>query len=157
METKNHAFNDKLRVRVCGICLQNNALLLVRHHGLYADRDYWVPPGGGLIFGESIKNCLKREFAEETCLEINVGRFLFLNEFLQPPLHALELFFEVELIGGELKQGTDPELGEKEQLIAEVVFKTLPELNNIPLNQKHSFLHELVNFDDIFIPENRFI
>jgi ADP-ribose pyrophosphatase YjhB (NUDIX family) len=157
METLNHAFDDKLRVRVCGICLQNNAMLLVRHRGLYADHDFWAPPGGGLILGETVKNCLKREFKEETGLEIKVGRFLFINEFLQMPLHAVELFFEVEITGGNLIQGTDPELETNNQLISEVGFKTLPELNAIPLNQKHTILYELVNFDDIFIPENRFL
>lgn len=157
MNSITHAFDDKLRVRVCGICLQNNALLLVNHRGLYEGRDFWAPPGGGLIFGETVRQCLQREFREETGLEIKAGRFLFVNEFLQPPLHALELFFEVEPCGGELKTGTDPELEPDNQLIAEVSYKSFREMNQIPLNAKHIILHELVNLDDLFLPEHRFL
>jgi 8-oxo-dGTP diphosphatase len=157
MNTRTQAFEDKLRVRVCGICLQNNALLLVRHQGLYEGRDFWAPPGGGLTFGETVQQCLVREFREETGLEIKAGRFLFVNEFLQPPLHALELFFEVQPTGGALLQGTDPELAPDNQLIAEVTYKTFPQLNTIPLNEKHNILHQLVNFDDLFVPEHRFL
>ena len=157
MEETNQFYTNKLRVRVCGICVQNNALLLVCHRGLMNGRDFWAPPGGGLIFGESIRAGLKREFTEETGLEIKPGRFLFLNEFLQPPLHALELFFEVEQTGGTLTIGTDPDLPTDAQLITDVKFLTLPELKAIPLPEKHSILHELVNFDDLFIPHHRFL
>lgn len=157
MEETNNFYTDKLRVRVCGICIQNNALLMACHRGLVQGRDFWAPPGGGLIFGETVRAGLKREFLEETGLEIKPGRFLFVNEFLQPPLHALELFFEVEPIGGTLTLGNDPDLPADKQLLAEVKYLTLPELKAIPLNQKHSILHELVNFDDLFIPEHRFL
>lgn len=156
METNNANFRNQLRLRVCGICVKNNTILLVRHHGIIPGKDFWAPPGGGLDFGETVRNCLKREFSEETGLDISAGRFLFLNEFLQPPLHALELFFEVEITGGNLKQGTDPEFSASNQLIQEVAFKTLSEVNAIPFAEKHRILHELVNFDDLFIPEHRF-
>ena len=157
MEINTEQFNGKLRVRVCGICLQNNNLLVVNHRGLYPGKDFWAPPGGGLTFGESIKNCLKREFAEETGLEIKPGRFLFLNEFLQPPFHAVELFFSVDVLSGTLKKGHDPELSPDGQLIAEVNFKNFNELDKIPLSEKHAILHELVDFDDLFIPQHRFV
>jgi len=157
MEETNKFYEAKLRVRVCGICMQNKKLLLVCHQGLFPDRDFWAPPGGGLQYGESIRACLKREFLEETGLEVKTGRFLFMNEFLQQPLHALELFFEVEITGGTLKQGTDPELGENDQMISEVSYKNLAELSKVPLPEKHSIFHQLVDFDDLFIPENRLI
>ena len=64
---------------------------------------------GGLQYGESMQECLKREFEEETGLQVKVKRFLFVNEFLQPPLHAVEFFFEVRITGGNLRTGTDPE------------------------------------------------
>ncbi|KAA9346018.1 NUDIX domain-containing protein [Adhaeribacter soli] len=157
MEIKNEYYTGKLRVRVCGVCLQNNAILLVCHRGLVKGTDFWAPPGGGLAYGETVRDCLKREFAEETGLEVKPGRFLFLNEFLRPPLHALELFFQVEITGGTLKKGTDPEHSEADQIITEVSFKTFSELSKIPLGAKHSIFHELVDFDDLFIPQNRFL
>ena len=103
------SYSDKLRVRVCGICLQDNKLLLVRHQATIGNHAFWAPPGGGLEYGETVQECLKREFLEETGLQVEVIRFLYLNEFLQPPLHALELFFEVRVTGGTLRTGTDPE------------------------------------------------
>jgi len=157
MEETNLLYTNKLRVRVCGICVQNNALLLVCHRGILAGRNFWAPPGGGLNFGERVHSGLKREVQEETGLEIKPGRFLFVNEFLQPPLHALELFFEVNPVGGELIIGTDPDLPADDQLITDVRFLTLPELKAIPFQEKHSILNELVNFDDLFIPEHRFL
>ncbi|MBK0404710.1 NUDIX hydrolase [Adhaeribacter sp. BT258] len=157
MEETNKFYEGKLRVRVCGINLRNKSLLLVCHKGLLPGRDFWAPPGGGLHYGESVQSCLKREFLEETGLIVNPGRFLFINEFLQAPLHAIELFFEVEVTGGELKPGTDPELSKENQMIAEVAYKNLSELSKIPLAEKHSIFHQLVDLDDLFIPDNRFI
>ena len=157
MEETNQFYTNKLRVRVCGICMQGNAILLVCHRGLINGKDFWAPPGGGLVFGESVREGLKREFAEETGFEIKSGRFLFFNEFLQPPLHALELFFEVQPVSGDLIIGTDPDLPADKQLITDVRYLNFQELQKIPLNQKHSIFHELVNFDDLFIPHHRFL
>jgi len=60
-------------------------------------------------------------------------------------------------MGGELKVGNDPDLPADAQLISEVQFKTFEELKNIPLPEKHSIFHELVNLDDLFIPHHRFL
>lgn len=157
METKNDYYTGKLRVRVCGVCMENNSILLVCHRGLVKGTDFWAPPGGGLAYGESVHDCLKREFAEETGLIIKPGRFLFVNEFLRTPLHALELFFQVEITDGTRIKGIDPEHPQHGQLITEVRYMTFSELNKIPLAGKHSIFHELVDFDDLFIPQHRFI
>jgi hypothetical protein len=39
---------------------------------------------------------LKREFLEETQTDITIGEMLFVNEFLEPPLHAIELFLRLK-------------------------------------------------------------
>ena len=39
-------FGNKLRVRVCGICIENNKILMVNHHSLNKGDDFWGPPGG---------------------------------------------------------------------------------------------------------------
>ena len=101
-------FGNRIRVRVCGLCYRGDELLLINHKGLY-DYDFWAPPGGGLEFGESAEKALKREFLEECGLEISVGEFLFACEFVNPPLHAVELFFEV-FSSGNPQLGTDPEM-----------------------------------------------
>lgn len=151
------AYSQQLRTRICGICIQQDKLLLVRHQSTAQNNAFWAPPGGGLSFGEKISDCLRREFMEETGLQVEVGRFLFLNEFLQPPLHAIEYFFEVHATGNNLKKGSDPEAGAAEQIIEQVAFLTLAEVNRIPLPDKHRILHHLYSFDDLLGMKNYFV
>lgn len=102
-------YGNRLRVRVCGLAWQDDNLLVVCHRGISAN-GFWAPPGGGLETGEPLEDALVREFLEETGLHVRLGRFLFGCEFLRPPLHALELFFEATITGGTLRVGDDPEL-----------------------------------------------
>jgi len=132
-------FGNKIRVRVCGLLVQENQLLLVKHHALGKLGYLWAPPGGGLNFGETVEASLKREFAEETGLTIEPGEFLFINEYLEPPLHAIELFFKVRAIAGRLITGTDPELGQS-QIIKEVKFMNANELKAEPVDALHRIL-----------------
>lgn len=150
-------YSGKLRVRVCGICLQGKKILLVKHKNIAGKYNLWSPPGGGLQFGEKVKDCLVREFAEETNLMVEPRRFLFMQEFLQDSLHALELFFEVHVLGGELKKGIDPELDAHNQVIDEVAYKTLAELKKEALNELHPIFNDLIDLDDLFVPQHRFL
>ncbi len=97
----------------------------------------WAIPGGGMIFGQSAEKNLEREFLEETGLKIRVDRFLFVNEYLNAPLHAIELFFEVTRQGGILKTGTDPEMGKEGQILEKIVFLGPEELEKIERRQLH--------------------
>ncbi|WP_114778987.1 NUDIX domain-containing protein [Botryobacter ruber] len=142
-------YAEKVRVRVCGICIQHEKLLLVRHQATIGNSAFWSPPGGGLTYDETIQECLVREFKEETGLDVQVTRFLFVNEFLQQPLHAVELFFEVQLTGGTLSTGTDPEAAPEEQLIENVAFLSREEINQLPTQDKHRILHYLFSLDDL--------
>lgn len=115
-------FGHRLRMRVSGICLLEGRILLVKHRYLGQNGYLWAPPGGGMQYGQSAAENLQREFEEETGLQIRVGNFLFVNEFLAPPLHAVELFFEVSLLGGVLKKGIDPEMPADKQIIEEAAY-----------------------------------
>lgn len=151
------AYADKLRVRACGICIQDNKLLLVRHGKTIGNDAFWGPPGGGQHYGETIQECLKRELLEETGLEVRVERFLFVNEFLQPPLHATEFFFEVSITGGTLRTGTDPEAAAGQQLLEHVQWLTIKELQAIPFKNKHRALQLLLSLDDLLGQKHYFI
>ena len=126
-------YGNKVRVRISGLCWQNEKLLLVNHRGL-AEGDFWAPPGGGLEFGESVDACLRREFLEETGLQIHTGRFLFGCEFLRNPLHAIELFFEATAAAGALRTGDDPEL----PMIEEVQFMGPSQICALPSEARHA-------------------
>lgn len=59
-------------IRVYGILLDENNRLLVSDE--FIRGNYFTKlPGGGLEFGEGTRECLKREFMEETGLEVEVG------------------------------------------------------------------------------------
>lgn len=121
----------KVRARVCGLCWNESRLLLVNHEGLYG-HSFWAPPGGGIEYGVSAPEQLTKEFREETGLEVRVGDLLFTMEFIQPPLHAVELFFDVEMTGGSLKLGSDPEYQPDRQVITDVRYFSEGELDQIP-------------------------
>ncbi|MDX5482410.1 MAG: NUDIX hydrolase [Hymenobacteraceae bacterium] len=151
------AYADKLRVRVCGICLQDDQLLLVRHGQTIHNHAFWAPPGGGLQYGETLQEGLRRELKEETGLEVKVCRFLFVNEFLEPPLHAIEFFFEVKVTGGTLQKGQDPEAKQEGQLIEQVQWLSVKEIQAIPPADKHRILRLLLSLDDLLGMDHYFI
>jgi len=103
-------FGGKLRLRVCGLLIEDEKILVIKHLGVGPNGFLWGVPGGGLEFGESVDNCLKREFLEETGLEVEVLEFYSFNEYIKLPLHSVELFFKVKRKSGVLKEGFDPEL-----------------------------------------------
>lgn len=142
-------YGEKLRVRVCGICITEEGLLMIHHSALGKQGSLWAPPGGGMEYGESAHEALKREFMEETHLDIEVVRFLFVHEYLDPPLHGIELFFEVKILGGNLKKGSDPEMEADVQIITEVEFKPLSEIQQLPKAHLHYVIQKISSFDSL--------
>ena len=136
------AFSYKVRCRVCGILQSSEGLLMIKHGGLGPLGYLWAPPGGGIDFGLSPEQALKNEFAEETGLDIEVGQFLFVNEYRDEKYHAIELFFEVQEIAGELTLGTDPELSAKSQILWDIKRLSDEEIDQIPSAGKHNIFQE---------------
>ena len=136
MENEVHAYyGNKIRIRICGLCIVEENLLLVNHSAI-TQTNFWAPPGGGLNFGESSEDCLKREYLEETGLTVEVGNFLFACELIKHPLHAVELFFKVNPVSTQLIAGKDPEPGSPD-IIKGVSFKSWKEIQGIPSNEIH--------------------
>lgn len=149
------AYTGQVRVRVCGLLIRQGAMLLTAHRGMAAGgAPFWSPPGGGWQFGETIQECLRREFREETGLEVTVGRFLHLHEFKTDSLQALELFFEVKLVDEQAtpRLGSDPEHASDEQLLTELAFLTTRQLGELLPTQLHPILRHVISPDDVFIP-----
>ncbi len=69
-------------IRVYGILVNNLNQVLISDE-LIKGKHYTKFPGGGLKFGEGIKDCLIREFKEETELNIIVGDHLYTTDFFQ--------------------------------------------------------------------------
>lgn len=143
-------YGNRLRVRVCGLCRQEDRLLLVRHQGLGTTGTFWSPPGGGVQFGEKAYDALIREFLEETGLIIDVEELLFINEFMAAPLHAIELFFQVKIVGGVLQKGYDPEMAADNQHITDVQFVTFDAIKHLPEDSVHAVVRNCQSMDDLF-------
>jgi 8-oxo-dGTP diphosphatase len=129
-------FGNRVRVRACGICWKGDNLLMVNHVGITRG-SFWAPPGGGVEFGDSVKDTLRHEFREETGLEVEAGQFLCVCEYLKSPLHAIELFFEVEIRGGSLIKGFDPEMAPHDQAITEVAFLQYRQILDLSPGERH--------------------
>ncbi|MFZ6001542.1 MAG: NUDIX domain-containing protein [Bacteroidota bacterium] len=140
-------YGNRTRIRVCGLCLQGDRVLMVNHSNL-GPSAFWAPPGGGVDFGETLEEALVREMKEETGLDVSINEMLFICELVKPPLHAVEVFFKVEVIGGQLITGTDPESGDL-QIIRDVRFVTETELYSWPANQVHGIFQKGQNIGQI--------
>ena len=122
---------------------------MIKHRSIGKNGMLWAPPGGGMQYGESAEKTIQREFEEETGLKINVDRYLFTHEFLNPPLHAIELFFEVSRLAGDLKRGYDPEMHKDEQIIAQVAFLDMDKIKEIDHDSLHYVLRLVKNLNEL--------
>ncbi len=147
-------YGQQLRLRVCGLCIKNERILMINHLGVVKGGDFWCPPGGGLQFGESVIEGLTREFLEETHTDIEVGEMLFVNEFLAPPLHAIELFFKVNILNGEVSKGVDPEM--TKQIIDDIRWMTFEEIKALPAENVHRIFSRCHQLSDL-LTTKRFI
>lgn len=136
-------YGKRPRIRVCGFIQDDkHRFLLLKHEGVGELGHIWAPPGGGLEFGEAMEDCLLREIKEETKLEVEIGSFLFANEFLSPRLHAVELFFQVAKWKGSPALGVDPEMEGRKAVLTALRWFTLKEIQaEDPRYFHNSFRH----------------
>ncbi len=155
-------FGNRLRIRVNGVLIEENKILMVKHK-MSSERDFWSTPGGGMHFGSPAQDNLCREFMEETGLTITIGEFLCIHEYLDTPLHALECFFEVKRISGNATLGNDPELAPENQILSEIRWMTMADLQSLDKKTIHPIflgiksLEELVLCKGYFNFENKYL
>jgi len=99
-----------VRVRVAGILITGEGVLLIAHKK--NDDVYWLLPGGGVDYGESLSEALVREFAEELNIDITVGDLAFISDSIDPTgdRHVVNICFICEYSGGEYLLGTEGRL-----------------------------------------------
>jgi ADP-ribose pyrophosphatase YjhB (NUDIX family) len=85
-----------MRIRVTGVVIEDCRILLLNQ-----DTDSgrsWSLPGGKLEEGETLAEALIREMKEETGLDIEPGRLLYVCDHL--PAQVVHMTFEAKRTGG---------------------------------------------------------
>lgn len=119
-----------VRVRIGVIIVIKGQVLLVEHQK--DGMTYWLIPGGGVNFGETVAECAKRELHEETNLDIELDKFLFSSESIAPDgsRHVVNLFFSGTVKEASLK---NLKVGDEERLKS-VAFIDIDDLDLIELH-----------------------
>lgn len=76
--------NKKPRLGCAGIVWRRDGVLLGKRNK-DPNRGFWVLPGGGVAFGESFAETLRRELREETGIEVQIDRLLNVYELISAP------------------------------------------------------------------------
>lgn len=72
----------KITIRVYGILLDYQQRVLVSDEFIRG-RYFTKFPGGGMELGEGTRDCLHREFIEETGLDVIVGEHIYTTDYFQ--------------------------------------------------------------------------
>ena len=88
-------------IRITGILIENNEILLVQQK--LSDKRNWSLPGGRLERGETLSQGLIREMKEETGLDVEIIRMLYLCDVATSSNTILHITFLIKRIGGEIK------------------------------------------------------
>jgi 8-oxo-dGTP diphosphatase len=104
---------ERQRVAAYGLARGGDEVLLVRASSATGVPGTWWLPGGGLWFGESPRECLAREFLEETGLVARVGDLLDVVSDVtevareRVRLHSVRLIYEVHVEPGSERPEAD--------------------------------------------------
>lgn len=98
-----------IRVRACLAVISAKRLLLVPHYETDVGLVQWYVPGGGVEYGESVREAALREFFEETGFQASIDKLLDESEVIKPekPWHSLTVTFTGTLVGGRLTAETN--------------------------------------------------
>lgn len=83
---------------IYGICTKNNSILAIKKNGGPYTGQYDLP-GGSLENPESLEECLKREFLEETGFNINIEKFFSCYDFkVNSPYNGYEYTHHIAIM-----------------------------------------------------------
>ena len=106
------ASSDKPTIRVAGLLINEGRILMVEQGR--AGETYWLLPGGGVHFGETLSDALRREFTEEIGLRVGVSKLLAIVESVSPDpeyrKHVVHLVFEVSAPYEVAPEPRDPKI-----------------------------------------------
>ena len=83
----------KFVIRCRAIIIHDGKLFVVKHP---QNTNFAVLPGGHLEWGEDVKEAMSREIAEELGIVPEIGRLLYVNNFMDGKRkQSIEFFFEI--------------------------------------------------------------
>ncbi len=99
-----------LRIRVAAVIVREGKILLVAHKK--SNNVYWLLPGGGVKFGEPLKQALKREVMEELGISIAVNELILINDSIDDIArkHIVNICFGCTYQEGEYQLGRERRL-----------------------------------------------
>ena len=116
-------------VRVYGLLEHNNCVLITDEY--HAGQKITKFPGGGLQFGESTHDCVKREFIEELQLPVEVTSHFYTVDFFQasafnPSQQVISIYYRVAANGAETIPVTSGRFDFPEEKNGAQIFRWLP-------------------------------
>ena len=126
---------DRFNIRVYALIIHQDAILILKEP--YAGEILYKFPGGGLEFGESLIDGLKRELKEELNLDLTeANHFYTQEEFLVSKFRANEQLLTIYY---KAKVDNIEDLTKFDQAIQELIWVPLKELStnhvNLPIDQ----------------------
>ena len=119
------------KVRATGVLIENNSLLLVKQK--LSNNKNWSLPGGRVEPGETLEQALIREMKEETGLDVEPIRMLYVCDVAASDNTVLHITFLAKWIGGEI---TLPTNEFDENPIHDVQFIPIDELTEYGISEK---------------------
>lgn len=119
------------QIRVTGILIENDEILLVQQK--VSDKRNWSLPGGRLERGETLQQGLIREMKEETGLDVELVRMLYVCDVAASDHTVLHITFLLKRIGGEVVLPTNEF---DENPIHDVKFVPISELESYGFSEK---------------------
>lgn len=148
------------RIGARAVIVQDDKVLAIEYYDEHDTKHpyHYNLPGGGVKAGESIYEALERELREEASVEIDIGRMLFVTEYIPArhnsyfgPTPGLTLHFLAHL-----KEGQEPAMPRNPDPM-QIAVRWVP-LDYLPCPYIPNGIRELYtqSLPDVFIPKASF-
>ncbi|MSP13093.1 MAG: NUDIX domain-containing protein [Chloroflexi bacterium] len=139
------------------IIIADGQLLVVKHAD--AAGDWYLLPGGGQHHGETLVDAVRRECFEELGIEVQVGRLLYIREYIgahhefageDGESHQVEFMFTCQIPGGvSVTGGAEPDHGQIG--VAWISLSSLPKYRLYPLAMRELLARHLGGEHQVYL------